>query len=93
MKQGLYEYVHKEKWNKGHVIVRLKETPKSYCLTLVENTIRYSPAQIDMLFQKSDKVKISKEKSPYAFIIWMNDGFTIYPFRAGIPFGFEYVEE
>lgn len=34
----------------------------SYIFKLIENTFRYSPAHIDMMFAKSNKVIINKEK-------------------------------
>jgi len=92
MNQGLYKYVSDEIWNQGYVIIKLKETQKLYCLTLIENTIRYSPAQIDMLFQKSNFVKINKKKSPHVFLTWSDCEFTVYPYRAGIPFYFEQIK-
>ena len=67
---------------RGVVTIRVKETEKSYVFTL-----------IDMLFAKSGRAVIPRDKpSPHA-IPWKGDGwFTIYPYRAGIPFLFNLAE-
>lgn len=74
------------------IIIAVKETKKFYILNLVSNNSRYSPAHIDMLFTKSNKVKINKTKSQHTMRIWSDKDFTIYPFRAGIPFWFEFMD-
>lgn len=74
------------------IIISVKETDKSYVLNLINNNSRYSPAHIDMLFAKSDRVKIDKEKSKHAIRVWSDKDFTIYPFRVGIPFWFEFLD-
>lgn len=83
-KDGLFGY---------EITIDAKETEKSYILNLISNNSRYSPAHIDMLFAKSNKVKIDKEKSQHAMRVWSNNDFTIYPFRAGIPFYFELMDD
>ena len=91
MKQGLYKHIKDdEHFNRGKIIIEVSETAKSYIFELINNTFRYSPVHIDMMFAKSDKVIINKEKSPHAIILG-NDYFVIYPYRAGIPFLFEYI--
>lgn len=75
------------------IIISVKETEKSYILNLINNNSRYSPAHIDMLFAKSNRVKIDKEKSQHAMRVWSDKDFTIYPFRAGIPFYFELIDD
>lgn len=71
------------------IIIKVRETEKSYIFELVEYESRYSPAQIDMLFAKSKKVIIKKHRSGHAMRIWSNHCFTIYPFQSGKPFCFE----
>lgn len=91
MKNGLYIYKDNSFGNRGEYIVKLKETDKSYIFELVKNDMRFSPAQLDMMFSKSNRVKVSKDKSHHA----MNTGedyFVIYPYRAGIPFLFDRVK-
>lgn len=83
IKDGMFGY---------EIIISVKETEKSYILNLINNNSRYSPAHIDMLFKKSNRVKIDKEKSQHAMRVWSNKDFTIYPFRAGIPFWFSFVD-
>lgn len=94
MIKGIYKYIHEDNIPLGGGIITLEvsETEKSYRLNLIENTCRYSPAHIDMLFAKNNKAIISKNKSPHVMRIY--DGyFVIYPYRAGIPFLFEKVEK
>lgn len=92
MKNGLYRYEEKSYGNRGEYIIRLTETEKAYTFELVKNDMRFSPAHLDMMFAKSSKAKVNKEKSPHAINI--EDGwFCIYPYRAGIPYVFEYLSE
>lgn len=91
MKKGLYRYSKDELFNSGVITIEVSETNKSYIFKLIENTFRYSPAHIDMLFSKSNRIMINKEKNPHAINIG-EDYFVIYPYRAGIPFLFDYVE-
>lgn len=74
------------------IIISVKENARSYIFDLISNDSRYNPAHIDMIFAKSNRVKIYKEKSQHAVRIWSNKDFTIYPFRAGIPFYFELMD-
>lgn len=92
MKKGLYKHTKDDGYfDKGAIIIEVSETVKSYIFKLIENTFRYSPAHIDMMFTKSNKVIINKEKSPHVINLG-EDYFVIYPYRAGIPFLFEYIE-
>ena len=94
MKNGLYRYEDRDSYtNRGEYIIKLKETEKSYTFELIKNDMRFSKGHLDMLFSKSKKVKINKEKSPHAINISGDDWFCIYPYRAGIPYVFEYIEE
>lgn len=77
----------------GEVTIKVKETEKSYVFTLVENTCYFSPGHIDMLFAKSGRAVIPRDKpSPHAMPWKGDDWFTIYPYRAGIPFLFNLVK-
>ena len=90
MLNGLYQCTKNWQGNNEYDIkVRVKETEKSYSMQLVENNSRYSPGHIDRLFSKKDKIMIKKEKSQHSMNVWSDNDFTIYPFRAGIPFHFE----
>lgn len=96
MKNGFYKYEDRPECgfttNVGEIIIKVTETAKSYVFELIKNDMRFSPAHIDMLFKNSKKAKIAKEKSPHAIMLWSDGDFTIYPFRFGIPFWFEYIE-
>lgn len=93
MTNGLYRYEDKNNWaNRGEYIIKLKETEKAYTFELIKNDMRFSPSHLDVLFGKSKKVKINKEKSPHAINVG-GDWFCIYPYRAGIPYVFEHIEE
>lgn len=92
MKSGVYKCTYDNHMNDyGEIVVDIHETEKSYIFKLIKNTYRYSPAQIDLLFAKSNRVAIKKEKSQHA-IVEGNDYFVIYPYRAGLPFLFEQVD-
>ena len=93
MKSGLYRWNWDSYTNNGEYIIKVIETDKSYFFELVKNTMRFSPAHLDMLFKKSNKVKIAKNNSPHSVKIWHDGDFTIYPYRAGIPYVFESVME
>lgn len=79
----------------GEITIEVKETEKAFSFKLIENTCRYSPAHIDMLFSKSDKVINKKQggRHPMRFVDGMPDWFVIYPFQAGIPFSFDMEKE
>lgn len=93
MKNGLYRYEDKSYGNRGEYIIRLTETEKAYTFELVKNDMRFSPAHLDMMFEKSNKAKVNKQRSLHAINISGDDWFCIYPYRAGIPFVFEYLSE
>ena len=93
MKNGLYRYEDKSFGNRGEYIIRLTETEKSYTFELVKNDMRFSPAHLDMMFAKSSKTKVNRERSPHAMNVVGDDWFCIYPYRAGIPYAFEYLSE
>lgn len=92
LKNGLYRYEDKSFGNRGEYIIRFNETEKSFILELIKNDMRFSPAHLDMMFEKSNTVRVSKSKSPHA-MNFGNDYFVIYPYRNGIPHLFEYIGE
>lgn len=87
--EGLYLSEDNDRFDSYRIIIKVRETENSYIFELVEYESRYSPAQIDMLFAKSKKVRIKKHRSGHAMRIWSNHCFTIYPFQSGKPFCFE----
>lgn len=91
MVKGIYKYSKNDKAmnDYGTIIIHVSETDKSYILRLIENTCRYSPAHIDMLFAKNNKAIINKNKSLHTIKFYDNGCFVIYPYRGGIPFLFE----
>lgn len=89
MKNGVYTAKDEHRGYDLKVIV--KESDKSYVLELLKNNSRFSPGHIDMMFAKSNKIRINKMNRPHA-IIEFDDGFTIYPYRAGVPYYFENME-
>ena len=97
LKNGLYEYEDKTIVFGGKIKVEVKETRKSITLRLIENTFRYSPPQIDLLFGGSEVVRISKRHPQHSINRDSNYGlgeewFVIYPFHLGIPFLFELIK-
>lgn len=73
----------------GHILISVTETAKAYTFKLLENTTRYDYDHFMLLFKNGNTTRINKEKSPHAIIIWEDGDFTIYPYRAGIPFLFK----
>lgn len=87
-------YRCKKDYGEVDITIEVKETEKSYILTLVSDDSRYSPAHIEMLFKKSKRVKINKEYNGHP-MIWgsRKEYFVIYPYQSGIPFLFELCEK
>lgn len=90
MIQGRYKYTQTG-YNGiiGHILISVTETAKAYTFKLLENTTRLDYDHFILLFKDSDTIRINKERSPHAVKVWCDDDFTIYPYRAGIPFLFE----
>ena len=93
MKNGLYIHKDNSFVNNGEYIIRLKETDKSYIFELVKNNMRFSPAHLDMMFSKSNRVRVNKDKSIHTMNIVGDDWFCIYPYRSGFPYVFEFLKE
>lgn len=74
------------------IIMDVKETEKSYIFALVDFQTRYGGAHIEMLFSKSKRVVIRKNKGGHAMRVWDDRSFTFYPYQAGVPYLFEKVE-
>ena len=72
-----------------YILMDVKETDKSYIFTLVELDSRYSASHMQLLFSKSKRVVIRKNRGGHAIRVWSDDDFTLYPFQAGIPYYFE----
>jgi len=98
MKDGVYWC--SEDWHGSPTLdikVRLKETEKSYVLTLIEDKSRFPSGHIEMMFKDSDTVHIPKENNRTRHAMNTVDGmdnwFCIYPDRAGVPFSFNWIED
>lgn len=94
MLNGIFKCIGEPPYNNYLVVIKVKETPKSYKMELLHNEDRigfYTPAQLEMLFSKSSTIIIKKDNpekhiySPHCFII--------YPFQAGKPFRFDKVTD
>lgn len=89
---GLYKAVNGDSiFDEYEITMQVKETEKSYIFQLVDFKSRYSAAHIEMLFKKSKRVVIRKDKGGHAMRVWSDHDFTIYPFQAGVPYWFEKV--
>lgn len=76
--------------NSGELLVCIKDTDKTIRIKLLENTLRFSPGHLDILFEKSNRVSIPiSGKSPHKLLAWCDGDITIYPYRAGVPYLFE----
>lgn len=67
MKSGIYKHIRYEGIFGGVITIRVSETEKSYVFELIENTFRYSPTHIDMLFSKLNRAVINKDKKPTCY--------------------------
>ena len=92
---GKYRYTNESVgWDWHEILMNVKETKSSYIFTLLEMNGRYFPDYIEMLFSKSNRAVIRKQRSEHpVFVGDNNTWFVIYPYQAGIPFLFELVEE
>jgi hypothetical protein len=74
------------------IVLEVKETEKSYILKMKEYSNRYSYDHVEVMFKGKEKEIIPKGKGRHAVNVWSDHDFTIYPFRAGIPFYFTLME-
>ncbi|MEZ3437577.1 MAG: hypothetical protein K1W18_01695 [Oscillospiraceae bacterium] len=94
LKQGLYRAINNSNiWDEYEITMQVKETEKAYIFQLVDFKSRYSGAHIEMLFKKSKRVVIRKDKGGHAMRVWSDHDFTFYPYQAGVPYYFEMVDE
>ncbi len=92
---GKYRYANESVgWDWHEITMNVQETKSSYIFTLLEMNGRCFPAHIEMLFSKSNRAVIRKQKNRHPIIVGDNNTwFVIYPFQAGKPFLFELMEE
>lgn len=95
LKSGTYRHRHYINCIEGNVyvgdiVLKVHETKTSFVLTLLEQQVRYDAPQIDDMFQKSKRVIIKKNGSKHAMLFGKdcNTWFCLYPYRAGVPYGF-----
>lgn len=75
----------------GTVTVDVKETAAAFTIRLVHNTGRWIDPPLDDVL-RTGKCVIKKGGSKHAMTFW-EGGFCIYPFRVGVPFAFDAVDE
>lgn len=75
------------------IIINVTERTKTYIVRLVANNSRFGDGRFERMFAKSPKVIIKKDCSAHAILDWKDDMFTIYPYRDGIPYLFEKIDE
>lgn len=77
------------------VVIHLKETATAFHLTLEDGQFRYAAAQLEAMFERGEKQKVlvHKRGSQHAICLWSDHDFTIYPYRAGVPYHFTKIEE
>ena len=90
MVDGIYICKYDDEISHGQFWIAFKETKSSYIMELIKNTVRYTPGYIEMLFKNNNRAVIKKQGSQHAMRIWSDKEFTIYPFRGGKPFYFEW---
>lgn len=94
LKQGLYRAVNNSNiWDEYEITMQVKETEKAYIFQLVDFKSRYSGAHIEMLFKKSKRVVIRKDKGGHVIRVWSDHGFVFYPYQDGKPYAFDMVDE
>lgn len=94
LKQGTYIAENTDNYIDSYKVrMEVKETEEAYIFRLIDLQSRYSAAHIEMLFRKSKRVVIRKDKGGHAMRIWSDDDFTFYPFQAGIPYNFKREQE
>ena len=97
MTNGIYKHEHFQHYAEcdlfvGDILIDVKETEKSYVLTLIGNTVKYDAPQIDDMFRDKTRVIIKKGSSEHVLRDWGDDSFTLYPYRVGVPYLFEKAE-
>lgn len=93
LKQGIYKAVNINSiWDEYEITMQVKETEKSFVFQLIEFKSRYSGQHIEMLFKKSKRVTIRKDKGGHCVRVWSDHGFVFYPYQAGIPYDFNMVD-
>ena len=93
LKTGLYMWKSSGTgWFGGYVKVWMKETRRSFIITLVENSCKFNAPQLDDLFRDSPRVVIKKSGSKHALNISGDDSFCLYPYRVGVPYPFRMEE-
>lgn len=94
LKPGRYVAENNDNWiDRYRIVMEVKETEKSYCFKMVECDNRYGYDHIKMMFDGKERKTIRKDKPcSHAMLVWGDKNFTIYPFRAGIPFYFRLEE-
>lgn len=84
---NLYRYEECENpYDRGTLIISVKETEKIISLKIVKKDMLYS-TYVDVLFADKDKAIINKVRSPHAFAKG-NGFYIIYPNRMGKPLCF-----
>ncbi len=94
LKPGRYVAENNDSYlSRYRIVMDVKETEKSYIFKLVEYDNRYGYDHIKTMFGSKERKTIRKDRpSGHAMRVWGDDGFTIYPFQAGIPFYFRLEE-
>lgn len=98
LKSGIYhaenitfpdEYPERFSWTDDYEIdLKVKETEKSFILTLERLITKCAASQIEDMFRDKKRVTIKKDGSNHALRVWSDDRFTLYPYRAGVPYAF-----
>ena len=93
LKQGIYKAENNDSiWDSYSVKMHVKETDKAYIFQLIDLDTLYSAAHIEMMFKRSKRFVLKKNRGGHAMRIWSDGDFTIYPYQAGIPYYFKLVE-
>lgn len=100
MKNGLYKCEVKKDYAElpaplcvGEIILFVKDTKNTLSLKLISNTVKYDAPQIDDMFFGWETVNISKRGSKHSYVDFRDNSFTLYPYRLGVPYYFEFAEE
>lgn len=100
MKNGIYKCEVKKDYVEfpaplcvGEIVLFVNDTKNFLSLKLISDTVKYDAPQIDDMFFGREMVNINKRGSKHSYIDFGDNSFTLYPYRVGVPYYFEFTEE
>ncbi len=72
------------------VTIEVKETEHSHILKLIEFDSRYAASHISSMFGGKSRIVLRKPDCKHSVRVWNETSFTLYPYRCGVPYLFEW---